>query len=65
MPKKRIEFQEKYKIIEGLEKAYEKLVIYKRKMNYPMIISENGEVKAIDPFEVAPTTKYLPSNGVD
>lgn len=46
------------KLIAGLEKAYEKLVEYKRYKKSPLIISKNGEVVEIPHEEIPPTTKY-------
>lgn len=46
------------KIIEGLEKAYEKMVEYKRYKKSPLIISRNGEVVEVSPEEIPPTIRY-------
>lgn len=46
------------KIIEGLEKTYEKLVEYKRYKKSPMVVSQNGKIIEIPPEELPPTIKY-------
>lgn len=50
------------KIIEGLEKTYEKLVEFKRYKKTPLVISRNGEILEIPPEEIPPTTKYKRSS---
>ena len=37
----------------GLKKSYHKVVEQHRRDNQPLICSENGEVKYVDPFTVA------------
>ena len=39
----------------GLQKAYEKMVAFKKMHNSPLIVSENGKVIAIPPEEISPT----------
>lgn len=51
------------KISRGLEKAYEKLVEFKRYKKSPLIVSRNGKIVAIPPDEIPPTTRYVKSNG--
>ena len=46
------------KLIEGLEKAYEKLVEFKRYKKSPLIVSRNGEIIEISPEDIPPTTRY-------
>lgn len=46
------------KIIEGLEKTYEKLVEFKRYKKSPLVISRDGEIIEVSPEEVPPTIKY-------
>lgn len=46
------------KIIEGLEKTYEKLVEFKRYKKSPLIISRNGEIIEIPPEDLPPKIKY-------
>ncbi|RLD22185.1 MAG: hypothetical protein DRI69_01995 [Bacteroidetes bacterium] len=48
------------KIIEGLELAYKKLVIFKKQNNSPLIVSKNGEIIKIDPADIPPTASYRP-----
>lgn len=45
-------------IVLGLEKAYEKLVEFKRYKKSPLIVSENGEVLEIEPEKIEPKTVY-------
>lgn len=40
------------KIIEGLEKAYQKLIEFKKYKKTPMIVSIDGKVVAIDPNKI-------------
>ena len=40
----------------GLTKAYRKMVEIKKQNNSPLIVSRNGEVIAIPPNEILPTT---------
>lgn len=50
------------KIIEGLEKTYEKLVEFKRYKKSPLLISRNGKIIEISPEELPPTIKYKRSS---
>ena len=44
--------QEKAKILFGLEVTYKNLVKFKREKNSPIIVSQNGKIVELDPFEV-------------
>ncbi len=46
------------KIVEGLEKAYEKMIIFKRSINSPVVISRDGKIVKVSPFDMPSTTKY-------
>jgi hypothetical protein len=51
------------KIAKGLEEAYRKMIIFKRQKNSPsgrrpVVVSVDGEVKEIDPYEMPATTTY-------
>ena len=41
------------KVREGLRLTYRRVVEQHRRNNQPLIFSENGEVKYVDPFTVA------------
>lgn len=47
------------KILTGLEKAYQKLVEFKRYKNSPLIVAKDGVVIEIHPDKIKPTTKYI------
>ena len=49
---------EQNEIIKGLELAYERMVEFKKSKNSPIVISKNGKVVKLDPFEAKPTIKY-------
>ena len=53
------------KILHGLEKAYEKLVAFKRYKNSPLIISRDGEIMEIPPEDIPLTTTYQRGSTVD
>ncbi len=40
------------KIVEGLEKAYKKLIEYKKYKKTPIIVSKDGKVVEIDPEKI-------------
>ncbi len=40
---------ERQKILEGMDKVYEKLIEYKRKMNSELVILKNGKIVKIKP----------------
>ena len=42
----------KIKVSKGLQLAYRRLVEQKRRDNQPLIFSENGEIKYVDPFSI-------------
>lgn len=46
------------KILEGLEKAYKKLVEFKRYKNSPLIVAKDGAIIEIQPDKIPPTTTY-------
>ena len=39
------------KILEGLRQAYQKMLEFKRSKNSPLVVSENGEIRHLSPFE--------------
>ena len=41
------------KLIEGLDLTYRRVVEQHRRDNQPLVFSENGQVKFVDPFTVA------------
>ena len=41
------------KLIEGLDITYQRVVEQHRRDNQPLVFSENGQVKFVDPFTVA------------
>jgi len=49
---------ERNKIIKGLELAYQRMVEFKKSKNSPIIISKDGKVVEVSPFEAKPTVKY-------
>ncbi len=49
---------ERDKIVKGLEETYRKLIEYKKQKKSPMIVLRNGEIVAVDPYEILPTTLY-------
>jgi hypothetical protein len=46
------------KIIKGLEETYRRLVESKKKTNSPFVITRNGKVVEVSPFDMPPTVKY-------
>lgn len=46
------------KILQGLEKAYQKLVEFKRYKKSPLIVAKNGVIIEIQPDKILPTTTY-------
>jgi hypothetical protein len=46
------------KILRGLEKAYQKLVEFKRYKKSPLIVSKNGVVVEIQPENIVPKATY-------
>ncbi|MTI23914.1 hypothetical protein E1163_03015 [Fulvivirga kasyanovii] len=57
--------EERDKIVKGLEETYRRLVEFKKQKNSPMIIIKDGEVVALDPHEVPPTTLYKRNTGAN
>jgi hypothetical protein len=49
---------ERDKIVKGLERAYEKVVAFKKEKNTPMVVSRNGKIVEIQPEDIPPTTSY-------
>lgn len=45
-------------IVKGLEKAYIKMLEFKKQKNSPLIISRNGQVEAVNPNEMPPHVHY-------
>lgn len=45
------------KVALGLEKAYQKMVEFKKRKNSPLIVSRDGEVVEIEPEKILPTTR--------
>ncbi len=50
------------KILYGLEKAYEKLVAFKRYKNSPLIVSRDGKIVEIPPEDIPITSMYQRSS---
>lgn len=46
------------KLLRGLEKAYQKLVEFKRYKNSPLIVAKDGVIMEIEPDKILPTTTY-------
>jgi imidazolonepropionase-like amidohydrolase len=47
------------KVTLGLEKAYEKMVKFKKQKNSPLVISKNGKIVRIPAEKIHPTTKAI------
>lgn len=62
MDKKEELLEDSKKLVLGLERAYQKLVEFKRYKKSPLIVSRNGKVIEIPPEEIPPTTTYITSN---
>jgi len=45
-------------VAKGLEEAYRKMVLFKKRMNSPVVIEKNGKVVKVKPEDMAPTIKY-------
>ncbi len=58
MKKNRTIKEEGELIIKGLEETYRKLIIYKRKINSPLIVMRDGKIIELDPFEAPDTVTY-------
>jgi len=44
--------EKRERIIRGLEKAYEKLIRFKKEKNSPLIVSKNGKIVELDANEI-------------
>lgn len=51
--------EERLKIIEGLERSYQRLVEFKRYKKSPLIIEKNGEIIEIAPEDIPTKARYL------
>lgn len=51
------------KIIQGLELAYQRLVEYKKYKKTPIIVSKKGKIIEIAPEKILPTTMYKSNSG--
>lgn len=51
--------EKRNKIVEGLEKSYQKLVEFKRYKKSPLIVGRNGEIQEIAHEKILPTTTYI------
>jgi hypothetical protein len=54
--------EERDKIVKGLEEAYRRMVEFKKQRNSPIIVMKDGEIVALDPHCVEPTTVYKRGN---
>ena len=63
MDKKAQITEKRKKIVEGLERSYQKLVEFKRYKKGPLIVARNGEILEIDPEKIIPTTIYIKNSG--
>ena len=45
--------------MKGLEKAYEKMVKFKKEKVTPLVVSDNGKVKLIPSKDILPRTVYM------
>ena len=59
--KKKTFKEESELILKGLEKAYEKMVAFKKQKGTPLVVSEDGQIKKIPANEILPTTMYTTS----
>lgn len=50
--------EETEKILRGLEKAYEKMMEFKRYKKSPLIVMKDGIIQEIQPEDIPPTTTY-------
>lgn len=55
--------EKRNKIVEGLEKSYQKLVEFKRYKKSPLIVTRNGEIQEIAHENILPTTTYIKNSG--
>lgn len=49
MTKKEKQIEFKDKIVKGLEKVYEKLIVYKKEKNSELVIMKDGKIVKIKP----------------
>lgn len=47
------------KVAKGLEKAYQRMVEFKKQKNSPLVISKNGKILRIPAEKILPTTKAM------
>jgi hypothetical protein len=45
------------KILVGLEKVYEKLIVFKKEKNSELIVMRDGKIVKIKPEDITPTSK--------
>jgi hypothetical protein len=58
MENKKQESELSKKVFKGLEKAYEKMVEFKKYKKTPLVISQNGQLIEIPYQDIPPTAKY-------
>lgn len=58
MDKKAQITEKRNRIVEGLERSYQKLVEFKRYKKSPLIVARNGEIIEIEPEKILATTTY-------
>lgn len=51
------------RILQGLEKSYQKLVEFKRYKKSPLIVAKDGVIMEIEPEKILPTTRYKRNSG--
>ena len=56
--------EERKKIVEGLERSYQKLVEFKRYKKSPLVIERHGEIIEIAPDNIPPKAQYLYNGGL-
>lgn len=61
---KRPKYDRTQKILEGLEKTYQRLVEFKRYKNSPLVVGKNGKIIEIQPDKILPTTTYKRNTGL-
>jgi hypothetical protein len=55
---KNSKFQNRDKIISGLELAYQRMIEFKKRKGTPIIQYKDGKVIEVNPNEAPPTVKY-------
>jgi sulfur carrier protein ThiS len=55
--------EERDRIVKGLEETYRRLIEFKKQKKSQMIVVRNGEIVALDPNEIEPTTLYKRNAG--